>query len=866
MGLDPNYLYDNANVLWYGTEGYQNALSALMKVTDKSEAAVDIMLRGQYGAADYWTAMQALKDRGVVTAYNTNGYRCFAYADDVVMTAPTGPMYQIDSNATSTTLVKAAPAYDVVVDEVSTSPTYGKVITNPIGSYLDPSHGFYGWKFFAGECLQAVSAASVGITLGKTFDSVLYNSNPDFFDSIGMSSLNPETWASITNGDDSFAAGLFNMVFGIDPNTGNAQAFIDENAMAYLAYFMSQNGVFAPTQTSYEYDTSTIPNWPSEITSPIPILYEATSIGTLYNAIYVIESLSDGWLPVLCTDNNTRGMRAFAFKLGVQQTGATYKTRIYNGKRDRWDIEQGTGRWLSTGTTLNGTPVSVCSLPQATFSDTYFGDWVSSTAYYAQNCNAIDSLANRQSRAVATILFDGTEISSGGIDGIENQTGATLPNISDWDNIPDTLSSLQNQYPSLWDNSVPNTIVQPDGSNQTITYVPVAMPNANGQWDTQPTSGTSLQANPQVQPQSEPTPENNDLLRLLLQLVTMPQPQPDTETQTQTQPQPDIPNMPNTGTGDSPIPVAPSGSASALWSVYHPTQAQVNSFGAWLWGSPFLTNIGKLFQNPIEGVISLHKVFVTPIDSGSGNIVVGTLDSGVSSATVNKQYIEVDCGSVTLSEYFGNVFDYDPYTKVALYLPFVGIVPLNVYDVMRSTINVKYGVDIFTGACIAMISVSRDGNDATLYQYSGNCAVHYPLSNVQQSQLLSGLIAIAAGIGSIVATAGAATPSAAAAIAGAAGAAGGAVSALHSNIGRSGGFSANAGAMGIKIPYLIIERPQTKVAQTFPELAGYPTNYSCKLGDCSGHVIVKHVHIEGINATDTELEQIDSLLKDGVIV
>ena len=92
------------------------------------------------------------------------------------------------------------------------------------------------------------------------------------------------------------------------------------------------------------------------------------------------------------------------------------------------------------------------------------------------------------------------------------------------------------------------------------------------------------------------------------------------------------------------------------------------------------------------------------------------------------------------------------------------------------------------------------------------------------------------------------------------------MSALHTNVGRSGGFSANAGAMGIKVPYLIIERPQTKVAETFPRLIGYPTNYSVKLGSCSNHVVVKHVHVEGINATESELEQIESLLKTGVLV
>ena len=91
-------------------------------------------------------------------------------------------------------------------------------------------------------------------------------------------------------------------------------------------------------------------------------------------------------------------------------------------------------------------------------------------------------------------------------------------------------------------------------------------------------------------------------------------------------------------------------------------------------------------------------------------------------------------------------------------------------------------------------------------------------------------------------------------------------SAAKSNVGHSGGFSGNAGAMGIKNPYLIVRRPQVKTAETFPMLNGYPTNYSCKLGECSGHVVVKSVHVEGIYATDNELSQIETFLKDGILI
>lgn len=701
-----------------------------------------------------------------------------------------------------------------------------------------PVSGGLGSKamYFLGSIGSGVAAASTGIWLGKTIDSALYNAIPDFWDSIGWNSLNPETWASITNGSDSPFAGMFNFMLGIDGENGNAQAYMSEDMLAYLAYGLYSAGILTD---SYVYDDSTVVSGYSlNIT---PNVYGSAGYSALdsNNNPFSLMIYGEGESSVIAYYELTT---ARTFTLWLVSLSPFNYHKVENG------IE--TVRYINTGNIYNGLQVYRTNYLG------YYSNYASGSvnmlgvaninySNYPSYINPnVSGVGNAQTLFQYLVAYGTTAVEN--IEGIGNQEGATLPDTTGWDDLDNVLPSLQQQYPDAFNNPMvwnTDTPYDDTAGNQT-RYIPVPFPFANSATDTQPLSGTQTQLNTSL----NTTPQ--DVLDLLTKTVQ----------QTDTSPASSPTNPVDTGTGNTPISSVPIGTASALWTVYHPTQAQVNSFGAWLWGSPFLTNIGKLFQNPIEGVISLHKVFVPPVDSGSGSIVVGTLDSGVSSATVNEQYVEVDCGSVTLNEDFGNVFDYDPYTKIALYLPFVGIVPLNTSDVMRSTINVKYGVDIFTGACIAMVEVSRDGNNATLYQYSGNCAVHYPLSNVQQSQLLSGLITVAAGVGAIVATGGAAAPAAATGIAS------GAMSALHSNIGRSGGFSANAGAMGIKIPYLIIERPQTKVAEMFPELAGYPTNYSCKLGDCSGHVVVKHAHIEGINATDTELEQIDSLLKDGVIV
>lgn len=693
-----------------------------------------------------------------------------------------------------------------------------------------PVSGGLGSKamYFLGSIGSGVAAASTGIWLGKTFDAALYNAMPDFWESIGWGTLNPETWGELTNNSDSPFAGLLNFILGIDGENGNAQAYMNEDMLAYMAYGLYNAGVF---DSADGYVDGTV-----GITNPINITdYGTVNCSPTGCAMYGNPNASGSWYRNYIR-TLTSGNAMFTTLSNGTMLGASTEPFSIHVRQETYN--KNTGQW-----TYEDNDYNITSHKNIRGVTVYYTSSATSSSMLLFEPLATWSGTNDD---LYLALASGTYHQPSSIEGIGTQEGATLPDTTGWDDLSNVLPSLQQQYPDAFQNPMvwnTDTPYDDTAGNQT-RYIPVPFPFANSATDTQPISGTQTQTNTAL----NTTPQ--DIIDLLTKTIQ----------QTDTQPATPPANPTDTGTGNTPVPTAPIGNASALWSVYHPTQAQVNSFGAWLWGSPFLTNIGKLFQNPIEGVISLHKVFAPPVDSGSGSIVVGTLDSGVSSATVNQQYVEVDCGSVTLSEDFGNVFDYDPYTKVALYLPFVGIVPLNVADVMRSTINVTYGVDLFTGACIAMVSVSRDGNEATLYQYSGNCAVHYPLSNVQQSQLLSGLITVAAGVGAIVATGGTAAPAAATGIAS------GAMSALHTNVGRSGGFSANAGAMGIKVPYLIIERPQTKVAETFPNLIGYPTNHSIKLGNCSNHVVVKHVHVEGINATESELKQIESLLHSGVLV
>ena len=97
------------------------------------------------------------------------------------------------------------------------------------------------------------------------------------------------------------------------------------------------------------------------------------------------------------------------------------------------------------------------------------------------------------------------------------------------------------------------------------------------------------------------------------------------------------------------------------------------------------------------------------------------------------------------------------------------------------------------------------------------------------------------------------------------GALGGASKGFSQTTQISGNLGSNAGAMGQKIPYLIISRNVPYQPNNYNTLYGYPANSTITIGNCSGYTRVKDVHVN-IVATDTELQMIESQLKEGVIL
>lgn len=373
-----------------------------------------------------------------------------------------------------------------------------------------------------------------------------------------------------------------------------------------------------------------------------------------------------------------------------------------------------------------------------------------------------------------------------------------------------------------------------------------------------------------------------------------------------------------------------SGTDSGLVTLFRPTLSELNQLGAYLWThvGDFIENLNKLFKNPMEYIVALNVFPVSPDVGTSRAINIGSFTTTIYMPPLTGQFMDVDCGTIFIPEYWGSYLDYSPYTKIHAMLPFVGSVTLNTDEVMNQILGLKYRIDMLSGQCVAMITI----NNSVYYQYSGECAVAVPVTGADWSRIYSAAIgavgsAITGGVSAAVAgTHAGVSATAAMAQARAAQSAASAVNAFGNlpggvrgvqamrqhaeeaaqmalqagrnaalvtnvrsgalmasriantvdatvghvvsgkgHIQHSGTVAGNAAMLGVRTPYVMLEYPNQSLPENYKHFVGYPSNMYASLGSLSGFTACEQVITSEIpNATDGEIEELLTALKEGV--
>lgn len=332
--------------------------------------------------------------------------------------------------------------------------------------------------------------------------------------------------------------------------------------------------------------------------------------------------------------------------------------------------------------------------------------------------------------------------------------------------------------------------------------------------------------------------------------------------------------------GNAPAPFN-TGLDTGFYTLYAPSASELQSLAAYLWSTNFDLNLFKrLFNNPMDLFLVLGILPVTIPKGSQKEVGIGLITTGVYMTTAADRVVTKDMGTIHVSGTTASYLDYAPYTNVDLLLPFVGVVPIDIDAIMGKDVNVIYNVDVLTGSCVALVNAGSSGAMHCIGAYAGNCMRSIPLTGADYTTMLSGLVQTAGAI-----AAGAAAGGAAGAVAGGLSAASSAVvNEGKPMIQKGGAISSSAGFMlgsNQMRPLLIFSLPK----QCLPSLQmvemGFPAYTSDKWegglrslkilsdyknGNKPTFVKVEEINLKSIHLTSTEIEELESILKEGIFV
>lgn len=672
-------------------------------------------------------------------------------------------------------------------------------------------------------------------------------------------------------------ANAIRALFGVD-SQGNTTMYLDEDVIGAAAIVAKDDGFFS-SGGEYELIDYTVPSGPT-INSPVKFvkvkidkpIYSNNALTDILGYTYSNTDVSSSRAVIFVTPPagefimvypKTGGGSVHFVGVEINDDWVGYTEYLYVREYNGCLVADGNRRNYQIPVTATFDGKSIRHITISTENTSEFKFIIPESAYTSNTAAVLWACKYNQS--------------SGGtsVPGVSDQTGATIPVDAITGADPHVVAqNLESQYPTVMGTPI-QIVVMDDSCNEvTKNYyaVPISYSPTNLNINAPITGG--LQVSPSFNPDVTLDLPDIDMDNYIDQVIKILGGSGAGRDVT-TEPEPDDPTTPSmdidggtlpteppaTGTGETPLSTLPVSVPSALWHVYNPSTSDLSTFGQWLWAGAFdIAQWRRIFQNPMDAVIGVHALYGAPVVSGTGNIVCGNIACpDVTVNLVSQQYTSVDCGSVWLTEYFGNVFDYEPYTSVSIFLPFIGVIPLSVADIMRAKLSVNYNIDVYTGACNCQVSVERDGVGGVLYQFGGNCAVTYPISGISYTSIMAAMTTVAASIAGVAA--GVIDMPIAIAAAGM-----NVASNTRGHVSRSGGFSGNSGAMGSKKPYLIISRPITEMAVNFEQFDGLPANKQVRLSECTGYTKCKEVHFSAIGAYKSEQDEIESLLRTGIIL
>ena len=241
-------------------------------------------------------------------------------------------------------------------------------------------------------------------------------------------------------------------------------------------------------------------------------------------------------------------------------------------------------------------------------------------------------------------------------------------------------------------------------------------------------------------------------------------------------------------------------------SIYNPTCDELDELSK----LRFYSMTGSEVLDLSQYIISLRKLYVDIPQIARELVYFGGHNTNISSNIVTTNFIETDCGTITIDEYNKNSLDYNG-VEIDLYLPFIGNISLNPNQVYGKPLRLVYRTNPLNGDCVAVLL-----SDNVQIAYSqGNVSFDVPI-NFKYGNL------------------------------------------------NNYGTNDNALYMAVLQPYI-----EVRTNRQYQDMNNRLLNNNLwvQISDCSGYVLFNEVELHPVNRINKdEYDEIVSILQGGIIV
>lgn len=316
---------------------------------------------------------------------------------------------------------------------------------------------------------------------------------------------------------------------------------------------------------------------------------------------------------------------------------------------------------------------------------------------------------------------------------------------------------------------------------------------------------------------------------------------------------------------------------SGSTTYYYMNATALNSFIKWFWNDTgdlesILNNYISNMYGDLKECISGVYHFPCPLSAlcsttGNKEIVIGRYKTGLTADFLQKPPKNKLLGSVNLNadewKNTNSFLDYDGYTTIAIYLPYLGVVDLPTKTVQKTKLSVYYAVDVPS----MQLKYTIKSNGLIVHEQVVQFGDDVPISLSSGLQNVTNTVSAVTGMASDVALLGTM---------------GGGKKAIASTLvhtvadahATTDGITVKGNSSGVMGKWgslkcaLIVTKPISKRPSNYAKIKGNLICDTYKLSSLTGLTICENPRITFTNAkpTEKEIEEIYSYLEKGVIL